>query len=64
MRGLFSVALLVTALTGLPAVAQDGPILTIGDRAPAIDIAHYFQGTPVSAFDKEKVYVLEFWATW
>ena len=47
--------------------------LTIGDRAPDIDIAHWLKGvemdrrgdfTPITSFGDGKVYVLEFWATW
>ncbi len=38
--------------------------LTIGDRAPAIDIAHWLKGDQVSEYESGKVYVLEFWATW
>ncbi len=45
-------------------MAFDGPVLSIGDRVPDVDIAHFFQGKEVTAFDKEKIYVLEFWATW
>jgi thiol-disulfide isomerase/thioredoxin len=38
--------------------------LTIGDDAPAIDIANFVKGEPVKGFEKGKVYVVEFWATW
>ncbi|MBT8485241.1 MAG: redoxin domain-containing protein, partial [Phycisphaerae bacterium] len=49
-----------------------GPTITIGDKAPAIDIAHWVKGvevkknkmTPITEFEAGKVYVLEFWATW
>jgi len=37
--------------------------LTIGDRAPAIDIAHWVKGEKVSRLKKGEVYVIEFWAT-
>jgi hypothetical protein len=60
----FGLAFLCAALCCVSAAAQETPGLSIGDKAPAIDIAHFFQGTPVKAFDKEKTYVLEFWATW
>jgi thiol-disulfide isomerase/thioredoxin len=50
-----------------PAVETD--VLTIGSPAPALDIEHWLsdgRGTfkPVTAFEKDKVYVVEFWATW
>jgi len=47
--------------------------LTIGDKAPKIDIQHWVkpgvlddqgQFEAITSFDKDKVYVLEFWATW
>lgn len=62
MRGAILVPLLAGAFA-LPALAQE-PRLGIGDPVPAIDIEHFFQGEPVTAFHPEKIYVLEFWATW
>ena len=62
-----------TATTGTLALctvgmcwAADEPTmsLTIGDPAPAIDVAHWLKGEQVGEFQSEKVYVLEFWATW
>ena len=38
--------------------------LSIGDQAPAIDIAHWLKGAKVDEFETGKIYVLEFWATW
>jgi len=39
--------------------------LAVGDAAPALTkVTVWLNGTPVQAFDKDKVYVLEFWATW
>lgn len=43
--------------------------LTIGSKAPPIDIAHWIQTRegafkPVTEFVPGKVYVIEFWATW
>jgi thiol-disulfide isomerase/thioredoxin len=47
--------------------AEDG--LTIGSPAPAIDIEHWVSNgngkfKPITKFEKDKVYVVEFWATW
>jgi len=59
-----------TALVGalslwIPAVCWAGPeVLTIGDEAPAVDIAHWLKGAEVEEFETGKIYVLEFWATW
>ncbi len=38
--------------------------LTIGDKAPALDIEHWIKGDKIKEFEKGKVYVVEFWATW
>jgi len=38
--------------------------LKIGDPAPAFKAARWIKGTPVTALEKGKVYVVEFWATW
>ena len=49
--------------------ARAAELLTIGSEAPALDIEHWVQNgdgkfSPVTKFDKGKVYVVEFWATW
>ncbi|MGB1814444.1 MAG: TlpA disulfide reductase family protein [Rubripirellula sp.] len=43
--------------------------LGIGSKAPALNIEHWVQDgngffKPVTEFEKDKVYVVEFWATW
>jgi thiol-disulfide isomerase/thioredoxin len=59
-----------TAIAGtlslwIPTVCWAGTeILTIGDEAPAVDIAHWLKGSEVEAFEPGRIYVLEFWATW
>ncbi len=52
---------------GLSATAAD--LLTIGSDAPALNVEHWVQNgngkfKPVTKFEKGKVYVVEFWATW
>jgi len=44
--------------------AKKAKSLTIGDKAPAVKVAKYFNGKPVKAFKPGKTYVMEFWATW
>jgi len=39
-------------------------MLVVGDTAPALSIEKWVKGTPVKGFEKGKVYVVEFWATW
>jgi len=41
-----------------------GPTLSIGDKAPLLDIGTWVKGDPVTAFEPGKTYVIEFWATW
>jgi thiol-disulfide isomerase/thioredoxin len=40
------------------------PSLNIGDPAPPLRVNGWIKGTPISKFEKGKVYVVEFWATW
>lgn len=46
------------------ACAQDSITLHIGDQAPAMRYAKWIKGTPVTSYEKDRLYVLEFWATW
>lgn len=72
-----TLALLFSLVAISAAVAQekdpDGPPvvdkLTIGSKAPKLDIEHWVQDGngklgPVEKFEDGKVYVVEFWATW
>ncbi len=44
--------------------AADEPVLSIGDALPAMDISNFVQGGEVTTLDKNRIYILEFWATW
>ncbi len=65
-----AVTLAACAFLGLAtesAFAQD--TLTIGDKAPELDIEHWVSDRDgdmphVTKFEKDKIYVVEFWATW
>ncbi len=46
------------------AVKAESKTLVVGDKAPEIRVAKFVKGTPVTSFEKGKVYVVEFWATW
>ena len=35
-----------------------------GSPAPALEVNKWYKGTPVKTLDKNKTYVVEFWATW
>jgi len=45
-------------------MAQDAITLHIGDPAPAIKYSKWLKGAPVNSFTGDRLYVLEFWATW
>ena len=57
--------LLVAALAGLSmgAVAAEKQLM-VGDPAPKLQVAKWVQGEPVTGFEKDKAYIVEFWATW
>lgn len=59
-------ALTVVAALALAAVsvAQTQATLVVGDPAPNITVGKWVKGTPVAKFEKGKLYVVEFWATW
>jgi thiol-disulfide isomerase/thioredoxin len=38
--------------------------LGIGDPAPKLEVKEFVKGDPVKEFEKGKIYVVEFWATW
>jgi thiol-disulfide isomerase/thioredoxin len=40
------------------------PSLNIGDTAPTLKVQAWLKGAPIEKFEKERVYVIEFWATW
>lgn len=48
-----------------PAEVVDDPAeLAIGDPAPMIAISKWIKGEPVAAYVPDKIFVIEFWATW
>lgn len=49
----------VAAAAAVPAVS-----LKVGDKAPAMKIGAWVKGEVVKEFSKDRVYVVEFWATW
>ena len=44
--------------------AHASDYLNIGDAAPAISHVTWLKGQPLGGFEKGKIYVVEFWATW
>lgn len=47
-----------------PAAPKQVKKLEAGDKAPELSIEKWVKGEPVTGFEKGKVYVVEFWATW
>lgn len=47
-----------------PEKKEEKKSLKVGDKAPALTIEKWVKGEPVTGFEKGKVYVVEFWATW
>ncbi|MCE9593620.1 MAG: redoxin family protein [Planctomycetes bacterium] len=47
-----------------PTKAEIQATLTVGMNAPPLSPAKWVKGAPVANFEKGKVYVVEFWATW
>jgi thiol-disulfide isomerase/thioredoxin/Flp pilus assembly protein TadD len=53
------------ALVASPALAIAAqPTLKVGDPAPKLQTGKWIQGEPVKEFQKDKAYIVEFWATW
>ena len=61
-----SLTVLAIFLTASAARAEEAvaPSLAIGDKAPTLSVEKWVKGSPVEKFEKGKVYVVEFWATW
>ncbi len=59
--GLVAAAALASAQNAMPGERR---ALGVADMAPAIVTAKWVKGQPVEKFEKGKVYVVEFWATW
>lgn len=41
-----------------------GATLKVGDPAPQLQAGKWVQGEPVKEFQRDKAYIVEFWATW
>lgn len=45
-------------------VGADMPTLMVGHPAPKLHASKWVQGEPVKEFERDKAYLVEFWATW
>ena len=64
LRMLVLVCLCLLAALAPRAAAQDNPSLVAGSIAPPLSIEQWPLGVPVTRFERGRVYVVEFWATW
>ena len=69
VSSILSVALAAAIFCVAPQAQADDELLTIGSKAPSLDVEHWVSDgngkfKPVKEFEKGKVYVVEFWATW
>lgn len=55
---------LLTAVLGTAALAAAERTIGVGDPAPPLKTGKWVQGEAVTSFSKDKVYLVEFWATW
>lgn len=60
----FGLRILTAGALALCALAGYTADLSIGSTAPPLKIAKWIKGNPIAKFEKGKVYVVEFWATW
>jgi tetratricopeptide (TPR) repeat protein len=56
--------MLVLALVSGAALFATEPTVKVGDPAPKLQNGKWVQGDPVTGFDRDKAYIVEFWATW
>jgi thiol-disulfide isomerase/thioredoxin len=64
LRMLVLVCLCLLAALAPRAAAQDDATLAVGSAAPPLVIDQWPRGVPVTRFERGRVYVVEFWATW
>ncbi len=56
---------LITATFAISSLfAARAATLSVGDPAPKLDVSKWVQGEPVKQFERDKAYIVEFWATW
>ncbi len=63
LKKFLALAAAMTAVALVSSTAAAGG-LSIGDPAPKLNVKKFVKGTPVTQFEKGKLYVVEFWATW
>ena len=65
MRRIFQIIMLLSFISVVAFTQNEQSIsLNIGDPAPPLRVKEWIKGIPVQQFEKGKMYVVEFWATW
>jgi thiol-disulfide isomerase/thioredoxin len=59
----FAAVTVVLATVAASALGQSAK-LAVGDKAPPMHVSQWINGPELTGFDPNKVYVVEFWATW
>src|SRR4051812_31700971 len=62
-RALLVASILACSL-GRPALSDPNDKLAIGDPAPTLQVKEFVKGTPITSFEKGRLYAVDFWATW
>lgn len=61
----FKQAIVLAGCICLATIARAQDVtLHVGDAAPPLKYAKWIKGTPVTEYQKDRLYVFEFWATW
>ena len=61
----FLVSILFSMLTLVSKAQNDSSSsISLGDVAPRLRLSAWIKGNPITGFEKGKVYIIEFWATW
>ncbi|WP_142688623.1 TlpA disulfide reductase family protein [Chitinophaga polysaccharea] len=55
---------IICCAAGAQAQQPGVKVKMLGEPAPSLYISDWIKGSPVTAFEKGRVYVVEFWATW
>ncbi len=55
---------LIVAGLALGVTAANAAGIGPGSMAPPLDVKTWYKGTPVKGFERDKIYIVEFWATW
>jgi thiol-disulfide isomerase/thioredoxin len=59
-----SLIALLTVAVAFCATGSSAQELTLGSDAPKLEVKEFVKGEAVKGFEKGKIYVVEFWATW